>query len=153
MPIKCNDGVRKIFSAFVAEALLHLIHDFGFFLWVGDAFEEVRPTTIECAFRNELADPGAGGRIRVLILGNIEAFGAGTAIVVDDYRRIEVYRDGRRSVTRVRRDKGHRAELRSFAAALRGAEPPPDADGYLATTRATLALAQSLQTGLAVSLT
>jgi predicted dehydrogenase len=81
----------------------------------------------------------------------IEAFGGGTSIVVDDYRRIEVYRNGRRSVTNARRDKGHRAELHAFAAALRGAEPPPDPESYLATTRATLALAESLRTGLAVS--
>jgi predicted dehydrogenase len=92
----------------------------------------------------------SGGDTR-LSKERIEAFGEGTAIVVDDYRRMEVYRNGRRSVTRVRRDKGHRAELRSFAAALRGAEPPPDAESYLAATRATLALVQSLQTGLAVS--
>jgi predicted dehydrogenase len=81
----------------------------------------------------------------------IEAFGGGMAIVIDDYRRIEVYRSGRRSVARVRRDKGHRAELSSFIASVRGTEPPPDAEGYLATTRATLALVESLRTGVSVS--
>src|SRR5258708_4404715 len=76
MPIEGNDRVGEVFSAFVAEALLHFIHDLGFFLWVSDPGEEIGPTPIEGALWNELADASAGGCVSVLVLGNVEAFGA-----------------------------------------------------------------------------
>jgi predicted dehydrogenase/threonine dehydrogenase-like Zn-dependent dehydrogenase len=82
----------------------------------------------------------------------IEAFGGGVAAAVDDFRRLELYRGRKRVVTKTRQDKGHRAELARFMAAVRGEAEPPAADSYLRSTRATLALAESLRTGLPVEL-
>jgi predicted dehydrogenase/threonine dehydrogenase-like Zn-dependent dehydrogenase len=79
-----------------------------------------------------------------------EVFGGGSAAVLDDFRRLEVYRGGRRTVTKSAQDKGHQAELAAFAAATRGEADAPAAESYLASTRATLALAESLRTGLPV---
>ena len=56
----------------------------------------------------------------------IEAFAAGQSLVIDDFRRLERYRDGRRSHVKRRQDKGHRQELERFLAACRGEDEPPD---------------------------
>lgn len=80
----------------------------------------------------------------------IEAFGAGTSAVLDDFRRLELYRNGDRSVTKSAQDKGHRAEIAAFVAAAAGRAEPPDPRTYLDSTAATLALAESLRSGLAV---
>jgi predicted dehydrogenase len=82
----------------------------------------------------------------------IEAFGGGLAAVLDDFRRLELHRDGRRTVEKARQDKGHRAELALFVRALRGDAEPPPVESYLASTRATLALARSLRDGTVVEL-
>jgi predicted dehydrogenase/threonine dehydrogenase-like Zn-dependent dehydrogenase len=81
----------------------------------------------------------------------IEAFGGGLAAVLDDFRRLELSRGGKRRVTKRRQDKGHKAEVARFVAAVRGTAEAPDAEGYVASTRATLALAESLRTGLPVT--
>jgi predicted dehydrogenase/threonine dehydrogenase-like Zn-dependent dehydrogenase len=80
----------------------------------------------------------------------LEAFGGGIAAVLDDFRRLELYRNGKREVIKQAQDKGHRAEIARFVAAAAGREEPPPVSSYLATTRATLALAESLRTGLPV---
>jgi predicted dehydrogenase/threonine dehydrogenase-like Zn-dependent dehydrogenase len=82
----------------------------------------------------------------------LEAFGGGIAAVLDDFRRLELVRDGKRTLVKSNQDKGHRAEIARFVAAVRGVADAPLADGYLASTRATLALAESLRTGLPVHL-
>jgi predicted dehydrogenase len=83
----------------------------------------------------------------------IETFGGGVAAVLDDFRRLSIYRDGRRQQSvKSKQDKGHRAEIACFLnAAARNVEPPSPA-GYLASTRATLALAESLRIGESVRL-
>jgi predicted dehydrogenase/threonine dehydrogenase-like Zn-dependent dehydrogenase len=78
----------------------------------------------------------------------VEAFGGGLAAVLDDFRRLEVYRGGKRRVAKLRQDKGHKAEVAHFVAAVRGEAEPPALDTYLDSTRATLALVDSLRTGL-----
>ena len=80
----------------------------------------------------------------------IEAFGGGLAAVLDDFRRLELHRGGKRRVTKERQDKGHKAEVAHFLAAIRGEVDAPSVDIYLDSTRATLALAESLQSGSAV---
>jgi predicted dehydrogenase len=82
----------------------------------------------------------------------IEVFGGGLSAAVDDFRRLEIYQDGRRRVTKGRQDKGHRAEIATFLRALRGEADPPPVQSYLDSTRATLALAESLRTGSPVDL-
>jgi polar amino acid transport system substrate-binding protein len=82
----------------------------------------------------------------------IEAFAGGLAAVLDDFRRLELYRHGRRSVSKGKRDKGHRSEIAHFVQALRGEVEPPSAASYVASTRATFALVDSLHSGGAVEL-
>jgi predicted dehydrogenase/threonine dehydrogenase-like Zn-dependent dehydrogenase len=82
----------------------------------------------------------------------LEVFGGGVAMVLDDFRRLEVYRAGKRRVWKSSQDKGHRAEVARFLAMVRG-EAPAAADTYLASTRLTLALAESTRTGKPVELT
>jgi predicted dehydrogenase len=78
----------------------------------------------------------------------VEAFGGGVAAALDDFRRLEVFRGGKRSVTKIRQDKGHRAELARFVAAVRGEAEAPDPASFLGSTRATLAAVESLRTGV-----
>jgi predicted dehydrogenase len=82
----------------------------------------------------------------------LEAFGGGVAAVLDDFGRLELFRGGKRTLVKSRQDKGHRAEIAAFVAAVRGVAEAPAPEGYLASTRATLALAESLRTGLPVRL-
>jgi predicted dehydrogenase len=82
----------------------------------------------------------------------VEAFGGGLAAVLDDFRRLELYRGGRRTVVKGAQDKGHRAQVARFLEAVGGRAAAPPVDSYLDSTRATLALAESLRTGLPVDL-
>jgi predicted dehydrogenase len=93
-----------------------------------------------------------GGGDARLAKERVEAFGGGTAAVLDDFRRFELYRDGRRTVVKERQDKGHRAEIEAFVRAVAGEIEPPPAASYLASTRATLALADSLRSGFPLGL-
>jgi predicted dehydrogenase len=77
----------------------------------------------------------------------VEGYGGGVAAVLDDFRRLDVYEDGKKKTVKGRADKGHRAQLDCFLEALRGEAEPPPIHTYLASTRATLALAESLRTG------
>ncbi len=52
----------------------------------------------------------------------VEAFGGGLSAVIDDFKRLELYRGGRRSVVKQAQDKGHRAEIARFVAAAAGRE-------------------------------
>jgi predicted dehydrogenase/threonine dehydrogenase-like Zn-dependent dehydrogenase len=82
----------------------------------------------------------------------IEAFAGGMSAVVDDFRRLELYRDGKQSLVKQRQDKGHRAQLDHFLKAVAGQVEPPPVASYLASTRTTLALVESIRTGLPVGL-
>ena len=83
----------------------------------------------------------------------IEAFGGGLAAVLDDFRRLELYRAGKRTEVKGKQDKGHRAQIARFLDAAAGRAEPPPVETYLGATRATLALAESLRSGLPVQLT
>jgi predicted dehydrogenase len=88
----------------------------------------------------------SGGGDPKLPKERIEVFGGGTAAVLDDFRSLVVHRGGQRERWRSPQDKGHRAEVAAFVAALRGVEPPSVAS-YLASSRLTLRLTESLRTG------
>jgi polar amino acid transport system substrate-binding protein len=81
-----------------------------------------------------------------------EAFGGGLAATLDDFRRLELYRGGKRKIEKSGQDKGHRAELRRFVDAAAGRAEWPSVDSYLSSTRATLGLLESLRIGLPVEL-
>lgn len=94
----------------------------------------------------------SGGGDTRLPKERIEAFGGGLAAVLDDFRRLELYRGGRREVVKAKQDKGHRAEIEEFVAAVTGRAEAPDAQSYLESSRATLAIAASLRRGAPVEL-
>jgi predicted dehydrogenase/threonine dehydrogenase-like Zn-dependent dehydrogenase len=77
----------------------------------------------------------------------IEAFAAGQSLVIDDFRRLERYRDGRRSEVKRRQNKGHQHELERFLAACLGRAEPPDPSTYFESTQATFAAVESLLNG------
>jgi predicted dehydrogenase/NADPH:quinone reductase-like Zn-dependent oxidoreductase len=80
----------------------------------------------------------------------LEVFGGGAVAVLEDFRRLELVRHGRKQIfrSRFRQDKGHRAELEAFAAAVRtGAESPIPFDQIVAVTLATLRAVQSRSLG------
>jgi predicted dehydrogenase len=80
----------------------------------------------------------------------VEVFAGGAVAVLDDFRRLELVRHGRKQTftARFRQDKGHRAELEAFFAAIRsGGETPIPFHEIVATTLATLAAAESRRSG------
>lgn len=80
----------------------------------------------------------------------VEVYAGGRVAVLDDYRSLEMIHGGRRKVvrSRLRQDKGHRAEWEAFAAAILAGGPPPIPYEHLfGVTRATFAAVESLRCG------
>jgi predicted dehydrogenase/threonine dehydrogenase-like Zn-dependent dehydrogenase len=76
----------------------------------------------------------------------IEVSGGGKSAIIDDFREVRLYADGKVRRIRARgQDKGHQAELDSFVELLRGA-PAVQAnfEASVASTLATLALQESM---------
>jgi predicted dehydrogenase/threonine dehydrogenase-like Zn-dependent dehydrogenase len=87
----------------------------------------------------------------------VEVFGGASTAVLEDFRHLELMRQGRKQVTRARagQDKGHKAEMQAFVDAARGKTAPPISfEEIVGSTLATLRLQNSCQTGqpLAVEL-
>jgi len=82
-----------------------------------------------------------------------EVFGEGAVAVLDDFRRLELVRHGRKKVvrSRFRQDKGHRGEWEAFTTSIRSGGPSPILfDEIVATTLATLRAVESRSSGRAV---
>jgi predicted dehydrogenase/threonine dehydrogenase-like Zn-dependent dehydrogenase len=80
----------------------------------------------------------------------VEVFGGGSVAILEDFRRLELMRNGRKQITRARwgQDKGHKAEMQAFVDALRGKMPlPTPFEQVVGSTLATLRLQNSCQTG------
>lgn len=80
----------------------------------------------------------------------LEVFGGGAVAALDDFRRLELVRNGRRQVmhARWRQDKGHRAEWAAFAHSLvSGARSPIPFEQLVATTLTTLRIKDSIALG------
>ena len=80
----------------------------------------------------------------------VEVFGGGAIAILEDFRRLELVRNGRKQVTRARwtQDKGHKAEMRAFVDALRGETGMLiPFEQIVGSTLATLRLQNSCQTG------
>ena len=100
---------------------------------------------------------GSNGTVHYLCSGDrvfgkerVEVFGNGAVAVLDDFRRLELARDGDKRSFRswLQQDKGHRAEWREFAQAIcTGGPPPIGFDEICATTLATIRIADSLRSG------
>src|SRR5581483_4781004 len=80
----------------------------------------------------------------------IEVFGGGSAAVLEDFRHLELVRNGKKESihSRWRQDKGHCAEWSAFAqSVVRNAQPPIPLEEIVCTTLATFRIQQSLATG------
>lgn len=80
----------------------------------------------------------------------LEVFGGSGAAVLEDFRRLELVRHGRKKVNKslLRQDKGHRGEWEAFVAAVRNGTPSPIAfEGIVATTLTTFRVLDSLRLG------
>ncbi len=80
----------------------------------------------------------------------LEIFGGGAVAVLDDFRRLELVRNGHKKVIRswLRRDKGHRAEWVALSSAIRGgSESPIPFPEIVATTLTTLRAVESRSSG------
>jgi predicted dehydrogenase/threonine dehydrogenase-like Zn-dependent dehydrogenase len=84
----------------------------------------------------------------------IEIFGGGSVAVLDDFRQLELVRNGKKTseCSSLRQDKGHAGEWREFAAAVRsGKKAPMGFEEIVASSLATLRAHRSCQTGTTVS--
>jgi predicted dehydrogenase/threonine dehydrogenase-like Zn-dependent dehydrogenase len=100
---------------------------------------------------------GSQGTISYLANGDrsfskerIEVFGGGSVAVLEDFRRLELVRHGRKQKlqSRWRQDKGHKEEWVAFVRSVqRGTEPPIRFDEIVCSTLATLRIDESIATG------
>ncbi|MGA6983320.1 MAG: bi-domain-containing oxidoreductase [Candidatus Sulfotelmatobacter sp.] len=105
---------------------------------------------------------GSQGTITYLANGDksyskerVEVFGGGRIAVLEDFRRLELVHHGRKQVFKslLRQDKGHRAEWKAFAKAIRtGGNSPTPLPEVVNTMMATFALEQSRCLGQPVTL-
>ena len=104
---------------------------------------------------------GSQGTISYLANGDksfskerIEVFGGGNVAVLEDFRRLELVRNGRMRVLRsLRQDKGHRGECEAFATAIKdGTEAPIPFREVVSTMLATFALEESRCLGQPVAI-
>ena len=80
----------------------------------------------------------------------LEVFGGASVAILEDFRRLELVRHGRKQISRARwsQDKGHKAEMRAFIDAVQGKAPPPISfEEIVASTLATLRLQNACQVG------
>ncbi len=85
----------------------------------------------------------------------LEAFAGDRTVLLDDYLRLELHAAGRRADERKHKtqDKGHRAEVRFLLDAIRAGGPSPiSVDELENVSAATLAVVESLRTGVGVSI-
>ena len=77
----------------------------------------------------------------------IEAFGGGVVAVLDDFRRLVISAQGKRSELKSRtQEKGFDQEIDAFLAAVRGTGPLPiSVESLAATSRATFAVMDELR--------
>jgi predicted dehydrogenase len=100
---------------------------------------------------------GSEGTISYLANGDrsfskerIEVFGGGAVVVLEDFRRLEFVRDGRKETihSRLRQDKGHRAEWAAFTDFVqRRSEVPIRFEDVVCSTLATFRIDESVATG------
>jgi predicted dehydrogenase/threonine dehydrogenase-like Zn-dependent dehydrogenase len=79
----------------------------------------------------------------------VEVFGGGSVAILEDFRWLELVRNGRKQITRARwaQNKGHKAEMQAFVDALQGKTSPIPFEQIVGSTLATLRLRNSCQTG------
>jgi predicted dehydrogenase/threonine dehydrogenase-like Zn-dependent dehydrogenase len=130
------------------------------------------PTTLSARSLNSAAgrdviaslefSDGSQGAISYLCSGDrafskerVEVFGAGSVAVLDDFRRLDLMRHGRKTSSRswLRQDKGHVAEWKAFSECIQSGHPAPiPFEEIAASTRATIRILDSLHSGCELKL-
>jgi predicted dehydrogenase len=85
----------------------------------------------------------------------IEVFAGGRVAVLDDFRSLELVYQGKRQTihSRMRQDKGHRAEWDAFSSAITAGGPAPiPYEHLLGVTKASFATIDALRSGQSVSI-
>ncbi len=104
---------------------------------------------------------GSVGTITYLANGDVsfpkervEISSTGRTAVIENFQRLSLYQNGKKREFKLSSiDKGHRAEVRSFLAAIQeGKGSPIPFESLLETTAATFKAVESLQVGVPVSL-
>jgi predicted dehydrogenase/threonine dehydrogenase-like Zn-dependent dehydrogenase len=100
---------------------------------------------------------GSQGTISYLCSGDrafskerVEVFGGGSVAVLDDFRRLELVRHGRKTSSRswLKQDKGHAAEWKAFCECIQSGQPAPISfEEIAASSRATIRILDSLRSG------
>ena len=99
---------------------------------------------------------GSTGNINYFATGDkafpkerIEVYGGGRVAALDDFRVLELWRNGKRSVTKkLTQDKGFEQEIMAFAEAVKtGYEMPIRWESLVKTTLTTLRIEDSLRSG------
>jgi len=103
---------------------------------------------------------GSQGTITYLASGDksyskerVEVFGGGAVATIDDFRRLELVRHGRKQIQRAlwKQDKGHQGEWKALAACIRGNQSIPiPFEEIVSTTLATLRIVASRANGRAL---
>jgi predicted dehydrogenase len=102
-------------------------------------------------------EDGSQGTISYLCSGDrafskerVEVFGGGSVAALDDFRRLELVRNGRKNLSRswLKQDKGHAAEWEVFCESIQTGRPAPISfEEIAASTRATIRIVDSLRCG------
>lgn len=80
-----------------------------------------------------------------------EVFAGGKSAVLDDFRKLTIYENGREKVAwRGAQDKGHAAEVKEFLRCAAAGERPIAYEDLVAVTEATFAAEESLRSGVPV---
>jgi predicted dehydrogenase len=83
----------------------------------------------------------------------VEVFCGGRVAVLDDFRALELIRDGRRKIVKKAQDKGWFGEWQTFVKTIReGGQPPIPYEQLVGVTKATFAAVESLRTGQSVKI-
>jgi predicted dehydrogenase/threonine dehydrogenase-like Zn-dependent dehydrogenase len=75
----------------------------------------------------------------------LEVFCEGMVAVLDDYVSLTTVKDGRKKVESMAQDKGWKAEMTAFAAAIKRGEPPIPYEHLIGVTRSTFAAVESIR--------
>jgi predicted dehydrogenase len=85
----------------------------------------------------------------------VEVFCAGKVAVLDDFRSLSLVENGKSELmrSRLRQDKGHKAEWEAFSAALRsGGAPPIPYEQLFGVSQAAIAAVQAIRSQTYASL-
>jgi predicted dehydrogenase len=83
----------------------------------------------------------------------LEVFCGGRVAVLDDFRALEMVRDGHRTTVKKAQDKGWRGEWEAFVKAIReGGQPPIPYEQLVGVTKATFAALESIRLARTVSI-